>query len=154
MGKKKATVSKKLKVVLDDALRTGAIFVKEQKNWSRSWQTDERTYFGYELYNISFGEDKEWFQEVVDSPFLTVEVKLYKTRLEFDFTQSRRNVLSNEVETWFRNELEQILVMHKMGGFKSNNNGPKDAKDLKRKSQLGGQSWQHHPKSISFSIKS
>ena len=155
MGKKKATISRKLKIIIEDALRTGAIFVKEEKNWTSNWSGTEREYYDYEIYTIALGDDKEWFQETVDSDFLTIRVNLYKHKLDVVFTQSRRNVLSNEVATWFRQELEQILVMHKMGGFKSTNDPSKKSKeDLRRKQALGGRPWPDTPKSISFSIKS
>lgn len=124
MGKKKASRGRKLRPKLEQAIREGKIFVRtkseaylsgpENRESGRNPKRKSR-----ETYEVCLGSDQGWF-DGEDDFFVPIFVYLDEAGdLTWHFGRSRDHVLARTDADWLTGELEQIIVMHKLGGFTS-----------------------------------
>jgi hypothetical protein len=134
MGKKKASRSKVMRPILEEAIREGLVFCRHRPRKSLSTDMDSGVIYefdllpsdpglGYELYEVTFGNDTHWwvvYPHSTPTSSIPIEVRVYEDgRIDYQFVFDRAHVLSREHEVWFKQELEEIITMHKLGGYSS-----------------------------------
>jgi hypothetical protein len=119
MGKKKASKSKKLRPLLEQAIRDGRIYCREFKQTQEFINTGREQKRDYDIYQIVFGEDEDWFSSD-DASSVHVVLELFRDgEIKFRFISGRKHMLDRTSSEWFKRELEEIIVMHKLGAFMS-----------------------------------
>ena len=119
MGKKKATKSKKLRPLLEQAIRNGKIYCLELKQNQELINLGYEQQRSYDIYQIVFGEDVDWFNSD-DFSSIHVVLELFNNGdIKYRFISGQNHMLDRTNGDWFKKELEEIIVMHKLGAFQS-----------------------------------
>jgi hypothetical protein len=123
MGKKKATRSRILRPIIEAAIKDGKIFVSERvsrtittlayNKYGEFKQTLECTNIEY---TVAFVEDKKWHHD--GDHIVLVTTLDDHGNIIFEFINNA-HVLTNEAERWLKEELEQIIVMFRLGGYQA-----------------------------------
>ena len=122
MGKKKASMSNKLRPVLEKAIKESAVFVRELKNFAVMNYDDEaqRVYDPYDRYEIAFINDYPWWDDSDITECITMSVTIHNDgKFEYSILSPNRAGLSRYHESWFLDQLGQIIVMAKLGAYPS-----------------------------------
>jgi len=125
MGKKKASRGRKLRALLDKAIQDGEVFVREKSSEFNSSLEGRRSrsYQGKncrQVYEICIGSDHNLFD---DSEDFFVPIFAYIDTdgiVTWQFARPRQHVLDRSNSEWLTQELSEILVMYRLGGFRSN----------------------------------
>lgn len=125
MGKKKATKSKKLRPMLEQAIARDEVYCTQIR--SRTIDLDGYVIDGpeYESYDVMFGADvtpssSYWRngERRNDGDHVHVRVDVYSTGdIRFYFIGNRDHMLNRVNSEWFCDQLEQIITLHKMGAY-------------------------------------
>lgn len=128
MGKKKASKSRVLKPILEEAIRDGRIFCRHRANNRIVLDIDgdlqiecDRRDPNYEIYEVSFGSDVQWWViHSLSQPHIPVEVHVFDDgNIDYHFVFPQTHMLAREYEVWFKRELEEIITMHRLGAYES-----------------------------------
>ncbi len=128
MGKKKASKAKKLRPILESAIDRGEVYCSLVVNPrifdinGNPIETDEK-----ESYHVMFGADAlpydaYWKNGGMHNAgdYVHVYVSVYSDgSIKFSFNGNRQHVLDRKHSSWFVEQLEQIITMHKMGAYES-----------------------------------
>jgi hypothetical protein len=122
MGKKKASRGRKLRPLLEKAIKGGAVFVREQRQALKyNMLTLERVVSGrgdQHTYEVCIGADLGWV-DVFPDFFIPIMVYVSANgRVEWSFVR-REHVLGRADAEWLSNELLGIVTMAKLGGYSS-----------------------------------
>ena len=118
MGKKKSSKSRRLRPILERAISQGEIYCK-----TRSYSTDRDHVQEQLIYDITFGRDANWWMLDSREEFEVVGVSLIiqdDGEIRYWFMSGNNHMLNREHDKWFREELKEIITLHKMGAYESN----------------------------------
>lgn len=132
MGKKKASKARRLRPILERAIDQGEVYcspvrVRYTDEYGKVLDTPEK-----ESYKVMFGADASpngvyWVRgeprNIGDHVHVCVDV-YSDGRISFYFSGNRDHMLDRRHTEWFIDQLEQIITMHKMGGYTSEQNQP------------------------------
>lgn len=115
MGKKKATKSRKLRPVIEQYIQDGTIFCYEQEFAFLNLYEDNSV---ERAYAISFGKDEIWHKNIPKGIHVLVLV-MSDGSIDYQFRDQRKYALDLKHDEWFKEQLEQITVMYKLGAYES-----------------------------------
>jgi hypothetical protein len=134
MGKKKASRSRKLRPLMQAAIDSGQVYVREQtsKTFIVRWGPDDNPIFGpngrdgFVSYEVCLGSDSFWVSPTAcqtalgkSDIFVPISVHVYDSGdIDWKFIESK-HVLDRSNAAWLSAQLEEIIVMYKLGGFQS-----------------------------------
>ena len=125
MGKKKASRSRKLYPILERAINDGNVFVTTRHSGFEMDITGTKLNVGGKIkeietrrwhYTIAFVDDDLWYN--AGNHIIVLASLDENGEAEFRFMDIK-NVLTNDLELWLKKEIEQIITMFKLGGYKS-----------------------------------
>lgn len=95
----------------------GQVFVREKSTAYYVSMESKQGPRKFDIYEVCFGADKEWFD--VDLDFFVPVLVYIKDdgSIKWEFVRPRQHVLDKTSEKWLTLELEEIIVMYKLGGF-------------------------------------
>ena len=128
MGKKKASKARRLRPILENAIARGEVYCSLIVNPrvvdinDNIIENDEK-----ESYHVVFGSDASpydayWKNGSMHNvgDHVCVYVSVYADgSIKFYFDGDRDHVLDRKHSEWFVDQLEQIITMHKMGAYES-----------------------------------
>lgn len=116
MGKKKATKTRKLRPIIEQAIRDGNIFISSRKKAKYNFGQPQFSIETEYVYDVSFVNDSDWFDD--DSDAVPITVKVHDDgSINFWFIRDREHMMDRTGIAWLQRELEEIMVMHKLGAY-------------------------------------
>lgn len=131
MGKKKGSKSRRLRPILERAISRGEIYCK-----TRNYTLDDERYLpDRPVYDVTFGRDVNWWmlnsREDIETVGVAVTI-MEDGDIHYWFTSGVNHMLNREHAKWFKGKLLEIITLHKIGAFESNEEDRKSFERRKR----------------------